>query len=196
MFWKTTIIALVAMVAFGGTADARGHCTTTPELLIANLTSAEQYGEVLLATGKSEVGNFSFYGEPFEGAGGAKSPDTRTFSLLRDGWDTNENIDASIQCMMVWGMNLRIVPDSLKQTYSEGLVNVMFAQRNDSTALMILRNPDTGAWKIMQVNNMGTDHMQVVVAAFGTDFVLIAEQDPEPESDATPEPGSDIPWNG
>jgi len=197
---KTTILAIAALimaVTFGGTANARGHCTTTPEMLIENLTSAEGYGEVLIATGESEAGTFSFYGVPFgEGMGGAKSPTTRTFSLLRDGWDVNGNIDPLVQCMMVWGGDLRIIADSQKKTYDEGLVSIMFVQRNATTALMILHNPDTNDWKIMQVNGMGTLAMTVAVAAFGTNFVLLVDQDPEPEPGAAPEPESEVPWNG
>ena len=199
---KTTLIAfaaaLIMAVTFGGTANASGHCTLTPETLIERLTSADEgYGEVLIATGESEAGTFSFYGEPFgEEAGGVLSPTTRTFSLLRDGWDADENVDPSIQCTFVWGSNLRIVADSQKQTYNKGLVSVMFVQRNNTTALIILHNPDTNDWKIMQVNGMGTTAMNVVVVAFGTDFVLLVDQDPEPEPEAAPEPESEVPWNG
>ena len=195
MNWKTTIIALMILITatpFGvGYAWAGQHCNANPEAVINLLTASDSYGESVVATGESVAGTFTFYGEAFDPeVGGKKSPDTRTFTILRDGV-VDEQPSDTIQCSMTVGTNFRVLPASAQGAFSDGFIPVMTALDGELVAFIVIMHPDNDEWKILRIDYMNTPFQFTRVMAQGTDFVMYSDLDPEPEP---VEPTT--PWDG
>lgn len=172
------ICALLAVVALSSNAKAEGHCHSDPTQLMASLTG--EYGESLLATGDSVVGQFTFYGEPFDlAAGGEASPDTRSSSVLLQiaGEDT--------QCIQTMGVNLRILPLP-RSVYPNGFESTITMLRDQFTANIVMVHPETKDWHIVTIDYIGTPFQTQTIVVNGTNFTLLAEPDPAPEEETTP----------